>query len=219
MHFNTDKCKVLHIGKSNSLHKYSINNIQIDTCSSEKDLGVFFDNKLIFDNHINYAVNKANLMLGLIKRSFLYLDIDSFLCLYKSLVRPHLEYGNIIWYPLFKRQSAMLERVQRRATKMLIELNDLSYQDRLKRLHLPPLKARRFRGDLIQTYKIMSNIDNINFTKFFQVNYTAKTRNVHKFFLFNTVVLTSVNIRLVIVLFHYGTVLLMKLLMLLILTL
>ena len=99
------------------------------------------------------------------------------------MVRPHLEYGNIIWYPLFKRQSAMLERVQRRATKMLIELNDLSYQDRLKRLHLPSLKARRVRGDLIQTYKIMSNIDNINFTKFFQVNYTAKTRNAtNKFF-------------------------------------
>ena len=167
------------------LYKYSINNIQIDTCSSEKDLGVFFDNKLIFDNHINYAVNKANSMLGLIKRSFLYLDIDSFLCLYKSLVRPHLEYGNIIWYPLFKRQSAMLERVQRRATRMLTELNDLSYQDRLKRLHLPSLKARRVRGDLIQTYKIMSNIDNINFMKFFQVNYTAKTRNAANNFFFS----------------------------------
>lgn len=119
LHFNTDKCKVLHIGKSNPKYSYNISNIQLDTCSSEKDLGVLFDNKLTFDNHINYAVNKANSMLGLIKRSFLYLDIDSFLCLYKSLVRPHLEYGNIIWYPLFKRQSAMLERVQCRATRML----------------------------------------------------------------------------------------------------
>ena len=167
LHFNIDKCKVLHLGNCNPLNSYCMNNIQLHNCSSDKDLGIFFDSKLCFDNHINYAVNKANSILSLIKRSFTFLDKDSFLCLYKSLVRPHLEYGNIIWYPLLKRQSAIVERVQRRATKMIGELKNLSYKERLIKLRLPSLKARRVRGDLIYVYKIINNIVNISSNNFF----------------------------------------------------
>ena len=157
-----------------------MNNIQLHNCSSDKDLGIFFDSKLCFDNHINYVVNKANSILGLIKRSFTFLDKDSFLCLYKSLIRPHLEYGNIIWYPLLKRQSAIVERVQRRATKMIGELKNLSYKERLIKLRLPSLKARRVRGDLIYVYKIINNIVNISSNKFWQ-SLHPKTEKIGNF--------------------------------------
>ena len=116
----------MHIGKKNpehkNLYKMKLGNEtkELDTCIDEKDLGVTFNKNLTFDQHIHKAVSKANQMMGLIKRSFDFLDRDIFLRLYKALVRPHLEYGNIIWHPYLKRQSVQLERVQRRATKVLI---------------------------------------------------------------------------------------------------
>ena len=71
----------------------------IAKCDSEKHLGVIFDSKLTFDNHIK----KANKMIGIIKRTFSYWNRACFIQLYKALVRPYLEYGNIIWFPHLNR--------------------------------------------------------------------------------------------------------------------
>ena len=149
----------------------------INTCNFEKDLGVTFDSNLIFDQHIQNSINKANKMIGIIKRTFMHMDKDIFSMLYKAFVRPHLEYGNIIWYPRLKRQSAALERVQRRATKLVKGIQNLSYEDRLRFLEIPTLKTRRLRGDLIQVYKIFNNIDDIPVNKFFTISHMNNTRN------------------------------------------
>ena len=79
-----------------------------------------------------------------------------FLKLYKAMVRPHLEYGNLIWHPYLKRQSIAVERVQRRATKILKECKQMSYAERLEHLKLPSLKSRRLRNDLIEVFKNLS---------------------------------------------------------------
>ena len=118
---------------------------------------MIFDTTLKFDLHIEAIIKKANSMIGLIKRNFSFIDIFVFLNLYKALIRPHLEYGQIIWSPQFKRQSRIIENVQRRATKLLPNLKNLPYEERLKKLNLPTLKYRRLRGDLINVYKIISN--------------------------------------------------------------
>ena len=133
----------------------------------EKDLGVTFDEKLEFNKHIVSAIGKANQMLGLIKRTFTYLNKYTFLKLYKSLVRPHLEYGNIIWHPLYKKQSASIEKVQRRATKLLKECKEMSYSQRLKYLNLYSMKGCRLRGDLIETYKIFMDTQTLTSTNSF----------------------------------------------------
>jgi len=181
--FNAQKCKVMHIGKNNPNHEYIIKEGQnenvINTCESEKDLGVTFDNDFKFDVHINNVINKANKMIGIIRRTFSYLDNTTFLNLYKALVRSHLEYANCIWSPKYIRQSAAIEKVQRRATKMLPDIKELSYEDRLIFLQLPSLKFRRIRGDLIQAFKIINNVDNIDASKFFTFN-TNTTRNSTK---------------------------------------
>ncbi len=78
--------------------------------------------------------------------------------LYKSLVRPHLEYGVEVWSPKLKRNIRLLESVQRRATKLIPEISDLPYEERLKHLKLPSLVYRRHRGDVIQVFKYMNNI-------------------------------------------------------------
>jgi ribonuclease P/MRP protein subunit RPP40 len=113
------------------------------------------DNQLKFDGHIESQVKKANRLLGLIRRSFHYLDNETFCLLYKSLVRPHLEYGHVVYYPRYERQVALLEGVQRRGTKMVSDLRDLPYSERLRRLDLPSLVHRRKRGDLIEAYKYL----------------------------------------------------------------
>ena len=121
--------------------------------------------------------NKANQMIGLIKRSFDYLDKDVFLKLYKALIRPHLEYGNIIWHPHLKRQSAAIEKVQRRATKLLKCCKQMSYLERLQYLNLPSLKHRRERGDLIETFKIFHGHVDISFNTLFIERVDDRTRN------------------------------------------
>ena len=100
----------------------------------EKDVGVNIDSNLKFDQHIQTKVNKANQIVGLIRRSFRYLDFKTFCLLFKALVRPHLEYAGCIWNPYLKKDIETIENVQRRTTKMLSYLKELQYDERLKRL-------------------------------------------------------------------------------------
>ena len=106
LYFNISKCGALHIGKSNPDNTYymkSDNDLKpINQVKEEKDLGVTFDSSMTYDAHISRIVNKANQMLGIVKRTFSYLNKDVFLKLYKSFIRPHLEYANVIWCPYKK---------------------------------------------------------------------------------------------------------------------
>ena len=101
LYFNCSKCKCLHFGINNPCKEYFFHtdegDIKIPQCSEEKDLGVIFDTSLKFDLHIDAMVNKANNMIGLIKRNFSFMNIDMFLHLYKALICPHLKNGELIW--------------------------------------------------------------------------------------------------------------------------
>ena len=167
LRFNESKCKVLHFGRKNPKNTYFMNGISLENATEEKDLGVLISDDLSFSKHIAKCAAKANSMLGVIKRCFDYLDIDSFLALYKSFVRPHLEYCVQAWSPHLERDKQVLEKVQRRATKLLPELCNLAYEDRLKRLGLTTLEDRRVRGDLIEMFKILNGHVNIEYSLFF----------------------------------------------------
>ena len=121
--FNVSKCKVMHVGKNNPHSDYTMRNTdQSETPQSlmktelEKDLGVYVSNTMKWDYHIDYASGKANKMLGFIKHSFEYLNGSSMKLLFKSLVRPQLEYGATIWNPWSKGASnkSKLEKVQQK---------------------------------------------------------------------------------------------------------
>ena len=165
--FNEWKCKVLHLGNSNPRHIYHMNEVALSADSEEKDLGVIIDEELKFHKHVAAAVKKSSRMLGLIRATFTCLDEITVPRLFTTLVRPHLEYGNIIWSPRFKMDSTEIEKVQRRATKLIPSLRNLCYEDRLRKLKLPSLCHRRRRGDMIQVYKITSGIDRIDPQLFF----------------------------------------------------
>ena len=149
--------------------------MKVQKVTSEKDLGVTFDNNLKFTDHINNKVNKANRNVDLF-RTFTFMDKDMFLSIYKSVARPHLEYASSVWSPIFKKDKILIENVQRRATRLVKCLKHLSYEDRLKTLGLPSLEYRRERSDMIQVYKIMHGIDKVDKDKFFTVNRYSATR-------------------------------------------
>ena len=85
-----------------------------------------------------------------------------------SLVRPHLEYANAVWEPHYKMDQQKIERVQRRATKFIEDIKDLSYEERLCNLNMPSLQHRRLRGDMIDTYKIVTGIYDVDKETFFK---------------------------------------------------
>ena len=111
-----------------------------------KDLGVIIDEKLNFRSHVSQVISSANKKLGIIHRSFKHLDADSFLMLYKSLVRPSLEYCNNVWVPRFLEDEDRLEKLQQKATRFISELRGLNYVTRLKKINLPTLSFRRKRA-------------------------------------------------------------------------
>ena len=103
-------------------------------------------------------INKAYMMLRISKCNFRYLTIPTFILLYNSMVRSHLDYCSSVWAPYRKGDIEALEKVQKRATKIIPALKNLSYCERLKTCKLPTLHYRRIRGDMIEAYKIVSGI-------------------------------------------------------------
>lgn len=154
--FHPDKSKYMRIGKSDVGEGHYYLDKQIQKTSSEKDIGVMIDEKLHFSEHISEKINKANRIAGLIRRTFITLDEKMFKPLYTTLVRPHLEYANQVWNPHLMKDIKAIENVQRRATRLLPGMAGLSYEERLRKLDLPSLSYRRSRGDMIETFKILS---------------------------------------------------------------
>ena len=167
LRFNVDKCKVLQVGRPIESEPYvmqdeNVISYPLQSVEEEKDLGVWIDSKLKFSNHVEHAVSKANRILGLIRRSFTYLDIPLLKQLYTSMVRPYLEYGNVVWHPRFQKDIDMLESVQHRVTRIINSLRKLPYEKRLKLVDLTTLSYRRPRGDAIEAYKLVHGIYSVN---------------------------------------------------------
>ena len=105
---------------------------------------------------MSQKINKAYSMIGIIKRNFIHMDEKTFILLYKALVRPHVEYANSVWNPCKKGDTEEIEKVQRRATRLVKGLKKFSYEERLRKLRLPTLKYRRIRGDMIEVFEVVS---------------------------------------------------------------
>ena len=166
LRFHPQKCSVMRLGNKPVEHTYTMksttdnqtNRHVLAETEVEKDLGVFVDKRLNFQRHVSQATAKANRTLGIMRRTFDHLTDKTFIQLYKSMIRPMLEYGHSVWSPDQKTLQREVENVQKRATKLIGRLKNSPYQERLRELKLPSLQFRRLRGDMIDAYKYTSGI-------------------------------------------------------------
>ena len=168
MRFNTGKCKVMHVGKNNPQSSYYMSGTQLAAVEEEKDIGVIIHKSLKPSRHCSEAARRARVVLYQISKSFHFRDRVTFVKLYKQYVRPHLEYAVQAWCPYTIGDINLLERVQEQAIRMVSGLQGRTYQERLAELNLDSLKSRRDRFDMIQTYKILTGIDRVTSSHWFQ---------------------------------------------------
>jgi len=157
---NTSKCSLLRIGRGHPDFEYTLlvrdERINLRTVEEEKDLGVIITHDLKSRRQCEAASGKANRALFTLKRTINMRNKHVGTLLYRSMVRPILEYCSIVWGPTTKKDRDTLEKVQRRATRFICGGRDLSYTERLHVLNMPTLAYRRERGEMIEIFKLLN---------------------------------------------------------------
>ena len=180
LRFHPGKCVTMRLmpRQTNTQLFYNIDETKLRSVNSEQDLGLIIDNELTFKEHIHLKVKKANALFGMLRRTFVHLDKEMFKQLFVAIVRPHLEYGAAVWNPYKKELIRLIENVQRRASRQVEGISHLPYNRRLEEMKLPTLQYRRFRGDMIEVYKLSHGLYDEEVT----VNFLTFRDNIRHYF-------------------------------------
>ena len=158
---NQGKCQML----TGEVDPNSCDNI--GRVSVVRDLGVMVTNDFKPARQCQNAAGKARGELFRMCSTLASRKAEVFMPLYRTIVRPHLEYCVQAWGPFYKKDRDCLEKVQKLATRMVAGMRGKPYKQRLDELNLYSLERRRLRGDLIETFKIVKGISGLKFEDFF----------------------------------------------------
>nr|VZI10877.1 unnamed protein product [Spirometra erinaceieuropaei] len=159
--FNVTKCNVLRVGRTRSQSRrvYYLNGVPLQEVDAQKDLGVWVTASLQPSLHCSKVVKSAMSVLYLVKGAFSTFDENCFVKDFRTFVRPQLEFAIQAWKPWTSKDLSILEKVQRRVTKLVSGQGSLPFETRLSNLGHFPLSYRQLRGDLIQTFRILRGHD------------------------------------------------------------
>ncbi|VDL95602.1 unnamed protein product [Schistocephalus solidus] len=155
--FNESNCNIIRVGKSNPSNRtvYSLNGIPLKEVDVQKDLGVWITPSLKPSLHCAKVAKSAMSILYLVKRAFAAFTTDCFAKVFGTFVRPQLETAIQAWRPWAAKDINILEKVQRRATKLVLGYGSQPYETRLSNLNLFPLRYNKLRGYRILTFRIL----------------------------------------------------------------
>ncbi|XP_045479820.1 uncharacterized protein LOC123684570 [Harmonia axyridis] len=173
---NSGKCVVLHTGPHNPRQRYYLNGVVIPVSSSHCGLGVIVTDNLSWSDHIIHAVNKAKRSLLLIQKAFGWCDPLTCAAVYRTYVRPILEFAGPVWSPTLCRDLSLLEGLQRRATRLPYGISRPSYSERLSIMNLPTFMDRRTRGDLITIFRALNDLFGVSLSNLFTLNRDSRLR-------------------------------------------
>jgi len=180
MELHTQKSLVIHFGRKNPEFVYKINGIPLQTTESARDLGILIRNDCDTSQHVHSIAKKAHGLLSQLKRAFSYRDSEVLPRIYKTYVRPTLEYAVQVWNPMKIGDIQALEKVQRRALSLVTDQGYMPYENKLQALGIPTLEARRQRGDMIEVFRILNGFSFLKSDDFFthvQDRHEVETRS------------------------------------------
>ena len=156
--------------------EYKMGDAVVGRNTQEKDLGVTFSADMKVSEQCGIVASKGNQILGLIRKTIMYKEKQLIVPLYKPIVRPHLEYCIQAWRPYHKKDIDKLERIQRKATKMIPEFRDFSFESRLLQCVLTTIETRTLKGDQIEVFKIVNGYEDVDRNMFFKLKEGSRTR-------------------------------------------
>jgi hypothetical protein len=176
MEFNIQKCKVMHLGHNNTRAEYKMKGQTLESVEEETDIGVRVSRTLKPGVQCKKAAKTATTVLAQITRAFHYRDRHTFMKLYTTYVRPHLEFATPAWAPWTETDISCLEKVQIKAVSMVSGLTSHTYEEKLAELGMLTLAERRHQLDMLQMYKVLHNKDTVNSDDWFDMAANGERR-------------------------------------------
>ncbi len=180
MQLNVAKCSVMYFGSRNPCARYSLRGKELSCCDHQRDLGVVISRTACFSEHCLRTAASARRMTGLVFRTFRSRHLQVMLPLFKSIVRPILEYCTVIWNPHLQKDVDEIESVQRKFTKQISGIRTLTYDCRLDMLNLPTLASRRDYFDLLECYKLVRGLVRSECSQSVAVSHTSTRGHDYK---------------------------------------